>query len=65
MQIGEWTQRTDGAVRGAGQPLSPKGEGPSLILSERIFSGLSGMGVDSPVIRSPKIVRCAEQFCAR
>jgi hypothetical protein len=31
-----------------------KGEGPSLILSERIFSGLSGMGVDSSAIRSPR-----------
>ena len=53
---------TDGRRGQTGrQPVICQGESASLILSERVLSGLSGMGVDSPSIRSPAIIRGAEQ----
>jgi hypothetical protein len=62
MKIGEWTQRADRAVKRAGQPLSAKARAHHLTIDKRVFSGLSGMGVDSAAIRSPKIVQRAEQL---
>ena len=43
------------------QPLSAKARAHHTLLGERILSGLSGMGVDSPAIRPTEIVWGSQQ----